>query len=132
MSGGEQSPVSYSQQSSLGNCTASAAVNLQLNETPPPLPGPPRILLSRQSRDLTRLLLYSLDCLDTTTTTTTPHDNREASTLPVLDLNESAAPLVGLQHTLSSRSGDALLQAPMSNLSFGFGLSSGSRSFFVS
>lgn len=114
MSGGEQSPLSYSQ-SSLGT-----AVNLHMNETPPPLPGPPRIMLSRQSRDLTRLLLYSLDCLDTP-------DNRE---VPVLDLNESA-PLVGLQHTLSSRSGDALLQAPMSNLSFGFGLSSGSRSFFV-
>ena len=113
LAGGEHSPLSYSQSS------AGTAVHLHMNETPPPLPGPPRIMLSRQSRDLTRLLLYSLDCLDTP-------DNRDA---PVLDLNESA-PLVGL-HTLSSRSGDALLQAPMSNLSFGFGLSSGSRSFFV-
>ena len=67
---------------------------------------------------MTKLLLYSLDCLDS-------HWGEDS----VEDLQ-----LRGLvqEPKLSSRSGDhALLQPPMSNLSFGHGLSSESRSFFL-
>ena len=93
---GDKSPQCYSQSSQ------SIQRLYDGDETPPALNNPQRgPRLTRKGRELTKLLLFSLDCLDVTTVQ--PH-NSEAK---FVDL-DSTVPLVGL-HTMTSRSGDTLL-----------------------
>ena len=109
--------------------------HLLVNETPPPLAKPRSLRLTRRGQELTRLLLYALDCLDLNkganplTASEFGEYNREDKK-EVFDLDEHV-PEVALQ-TLTSRSGDFSLLPPLtSNLSHGTRLSSESRSVFV-